>query len=92
MATENAIRDDNHITAGLAVLNTDTVQGTNKVRIKINPLNNGMKVSTSATISFTMVPIDARDENYVDCLRWEGTDGRMYPWVATANGEVLIDI
>jgi len=89
--TENAIRDQNHITSALAVLNTDSVQGTNKVRIKLNPNNNGIKVNPTATISFTMVPIDAQDENYVDCLTWRGSDGLLYPWVATADGEILID-
>lgn len=91
MATENAIRDQNHVTAGLAVLNTDTVQGTNKVRIKIAEADNGILVDQSATISFTMVPIDARDANYVGCLTFEGTDGLVYPWVATSAGAVLVD-
>lgn len=91
MASENAIRDQNHIPAKLAVLNTDTVQGTNKVRIALDENNsNSMKVSDSATISFTMQPIDAQDENYVDCLMFTGSDGLTYPWVATADGEVLI--
>lgn len=91
MASENAIRDQNHITTGLAVLNTDTVQGTNKVRVKINSSNNGIITDQLATISFTMVPIDPEDENYVNCLTFEGTDGLVYPWVATSGGAVLID-
>lgn len=87
----NALRDENGVTSGLAVLNTDTVQGTNLVRIKINASNGGMKIDASATISFTMSPIDPRDQNYVHCLTWVGTDGRVYPWVATSDGAVLID-
>lgn len=86
-----APRDQNHVPSVLAVLNTDAVQGTNLVTVKINPANNGMKVSTTATISFTMVAIDPRDENYVGCAMWVGTDGKTYPWVATSLGEVLID-
>ncbi len=92
MASENAIRDQNFVSTGLAVLNTDTVQGTNKVRVKINPLTDSMMVDSMATISFTMVPIDAQDANYVNCLTFEGSDGHVYPWVATADGEVLIDL
>lgn len=88
--TENAIRDQNHVTSRLACLNTDTVQGTNLVRIKIAD-NGGMKVNTSATISFTMVPIDPRDDNYRGCMTFKGQDGQLYPWVATVDGEVLID-
>ncbi len=91
MPTQNAIRDQNHITSRLAVLNTDTVQGTNKVRITINQLNGAMMINDSATISFTMDPIDAQDENYVDCMMFVGSDGLTYPWVATAIGEVLVD-
>jgi hypothetical protein len=89
--SENAIRDQNYVPSGLAVLNTDSVQGTNKVRIKYVELTNGMKVTTSDTISFTMVPIDAQDSNYVDCLTFEGTDGLVYPWVANSAGAVLVD-
>jgi len=86
----DAIRDQNHVTAQLAVLNTDTVQGTNKVRIAIDD-SNRLMTSESATISFTMVPIDPRDNNYVDCWLFEGSDGLTYPAVATATGQLLID-
>lgn len=90
--SENAIRDQNHITTKLAVLNTDTVQGTNKVRIAIDSSNGGMKYDTSAAISFTMVPVDAQDENYVDCwLAVSSIDGLTYPLVATSAGAVLAD-
>ncbi len=75
-----------------AVLNTDLTQGTNLVRIKINASNNGMKVNTTDTISFTMIPIDERDNNYRECATFQGTDGLLYPWVANSDGEVLIDL
>lgn len=91
MASENAIRDQNFIPSKLAVLNTDTVQGTNKVRLKINTSNNGLKVNTSATISFTMTPVDAQDENYINCWLFQGDDGLTYPAVATSDGELLIE-
>lgn len=87
----NASRDQNHIAGKLAVLNTDTVQGTTLVRIAINEVNHAIKVSSSATISFTMVPIDPHDENYVDVWLFQGGDGLTYPAVATADGELLID-
>lgn len=88
----NALLDENTVNTGLAVLNTDTVQGTNKVRIRLNEDNSGMKINTTDTISFTMVPIDARDENYRTCLTFTGSDGLIYPWVANSNGEVLVSM
>lgn len=91
MDSENALRDGNHVPSALAVLNTDIVQGTNKVRIKIDEATQGMLVDMAATISFTMVPIDPKDDNYVNCMTFEGTDGQVYPWVATNVGAVLID-
>lgn len=87
----NAKRDQNFIAGKMAVLNTDIVQGTNLVRIQVDENNfNAMRVDEAATISFTMVPIDPRDENYVACATFVGSDGLVYPWVATADGEVLI--
>lgn len=91
MTTETAIRDQNFITSKLAVLNTDTIQGTNLVRIKINSSNNGMKINTVDTISFTMIPIDPRDANYVSCWLFQGDDGLAYPAVANSSGELLIE-
>lgn len=88
----NAKRDQNFIPGKLAVLNTDTVQGTTKVAIAISESNGGIKIDTMSTISFTMVPIDEHDENYVDCWLFEGSDGLTYPAVATASGNVLIDM
>ncbi len=90
--SENAIRDGNFVPSRLAVLNTDTVQGTNKVRIAIDEATGAMKVDSTGVISFTMVPIDAQDENYVDCMMFVGSDGLTYPWVADASGGVLIDL
>ncbi len=87
----DAPRDQNHVPAKLAVLNTDTVQGQHLVAIAINTSNKAIKVSSSATISFTMVPIDERDHNYVNCWLFQGDDGLTYPAVATSTGELLID-
>lgn len=86
----NAIADQNYVRSKQAVLNTDTVQGQNLVNIKAVESTGAMKVNTTDTISFTMIPIDSHDENYKTCLMWVGTDGLTYPWVATAAGEVLI--
>jgi len=89
--SENALRDQNFVTGKLAVLNTDSVQGTNLVRIQCDQTNfNAIRVNESATISFTMSPIDPRDQNYVGCATFMGSDGHVYPWVATSSGEVLI--
>lgn len=87
----DAIRDQNRVTAKLAVLNTDTVQGTNKVRIAING-SDKILTDASASISFTMQPVDAHDDNYVGCWLFEGSDGLTYPAVATAAGRLLVDV
>lgn len=87
----NALRDQNFVTTKLAVLNTDPVQGTNLVRICVAS-NGGICVNTTDTISFTMKAIDPRDENYVTCWLFEGTDGNVYPAVANADGELLVDM
>lgn len=87
----NALKDGSSVATLLAVLNTDTVQGTTKVRIALNPSTHGIKVNTIASISFTMQPIDPRDENYVGVWAFQGnTDGLLYPAVATSIGELLI--
>lgn len=91
MPSENAKTDGNFVGSRLAVLNTDTVQGTNKVRITLDEATGAMSVNTTDTISFTMQPIDPQDENYKDCQQFMGSDGLTYPWVANASGEVLID-
>jgi len=87
-----AIPDQNYRYSLLAVLNTDTVQGTNLVRLKMNPDNGGLSVDEVATISFTMVPVSEKDENYKNVWLFEGTDGQLYPAVGTSDGELLIDI
>lgn len=87
----DAVRDQNFVAGKMAVLNTDTVQGTNLVRIKVDEATGAMLVNESDTISFTMVPIDPRDKNYVHCATFVGQDGNVYPWVANASGEVLVD-
>lgn len=88
----NASRDQNHVPGKLAVLNTDTVQGQHLVPIAINISNGGISIDETSTISFTMMPIDPHDENYVDCWLFQGADGLTYPAVATAAGEVLVDM
>lgn len=87
----DAIRDENFVPAKLACLNTDSVQGTNLVRIKIDSSSGGMLQDTTATISFTMQPVDPRDQNYVGCWLFEGTNGLTYPAVATSDGAILVD-
>jgi hypothetical protein len=83
-------RDQNYRPAKLAVLNTDTVQGTNLVTIKIDESNGGIGYNTTDTISFTMQPVTPQDENYVDCWLFQGSDGLLYPAVANADGELLV--
>lgn len=83
-------RDQNHVPSKLAVLNTDTVQGTNLVSIACTA-GGAIKINSTDTISFTMSPIDPRDENFVTCWLFEGTDGLTYPAVANAAGELLVD-
>lgn len=84
----NAVIDQNYIKSRLAVLNTD---GTTLVPIAINEATGAMLINTTDTISFTMTPIDVRDENFGKVMMFEGTDGRIYPWVANSDGEVLVD-
>jgi len=91
MASENALLDGNGVPTKLCVLNTDTTQGTNLVRLKIDSTSGGIMQNTTATISFTMRPIDPRDQNYKTVWAFEGTDGLVYPCVATADGELLVD-
>ncbi len=86
----DAPRDRNNVPAKLACLNTDTVQGATLVPILVTS-DGYIKCHNAATISFTMEPIDPRDENYVNVWCFQGTDGLVYPAVATADGELLID-
>lgn len=85
-----ASRDDNFVTDKLAVLNTDTVQGTNLVQIAIDSVTGGILTNDTATISFTMVPVSPKDVNYVNCWLFQGTDGKTYPAVADSSGKLLI--
>lgn len=87
-----APRDNNNVPAKLAVLNTDTVQGTTLVPIEIDQTTGGIEINESDTISFTMVPVDPKDENYVNCWLFEGTDGLTYPAVADSNGKLLVNM
>lgn len=92
MAEIAAPRDGNNVPSRLACLNTDTVQGTNLVPIEIVESTGAIEISEDATISFTMVPVDPRDPNYVGCWLFQGTDGLTYPAVATAEGKLLVDM
>lgn len=87
----DAPRDNNNIPGKLACLNTDTIQGQNLVPIQVTS-DGVIKVIEGGTISFTMVPVDPKDENYVNCWLFEGTDGLTYPAVATADGKLLVDL
>lgn len=91
MSVDTTPRDGNNVPAKLACLNTDTVQGTNFVPILIDGTTKGILINNTATISFTMQPVDPRDDNYVGCWLFEGTDGLTYPAVATSIGELLVD-
>lgn len=86
-----ALKDGNSVSTLLACLNTDTVQGTHLVAIAIDPISKGILIDTSATISFTMVPIAPKDVNSSACWLFEGTDGKTYPAVATSTGVLLVD-
>jgi hypothetical protein len=85
----NAYQDENRVFSKLAVLNTDSVQGTNLVNIKVDS-NGLLNVDPISVISFTMQPVSPKDENYRDCWLFEGTDGLTYPAVATSAGAILI--
>jgi hypothetical protein len=89
----DASRDGNFVPGKLACLNTDTVQGQHLVPIVINSSNNGIKINTVDTISFTMRAIDPRDDNYIGCWLFKSsTDGLTYPAVANSSGELLIEM
>lgn len=87
----NALRDVNYITTKLAVLNTDTTQGTNLVRLEINSSTGRIKMNATDSISFTMKAIDPRDDNYISCWLFEGTNGLTYPAVGNSSGELLVN-
>ena len=87
----NALKDSNSASSLQAVLNTDTVQGTNLVRLKVDPITNGILIDETSTISFTMSPIDPKDPNSVSLWCFQGTDGKVYPAVATSLGALLIN-
>lgn len=90
MSTGTALRDENNVTSKLACLNTDTVQGTNLIPIKISSTG-GMEVITNGTINFTMQPVAPKDDNYVNVWLFEGTDGLTYPAVADSDGRLLVE-
>lgn len=83
-------RDDLFVVPRLAVLNTDPVQGINLVSIQINS-NNQILCNMNDGISFTMIPVSPRNKNYLGVWLFQGLDGKTYPAVANANGELLIE-
>jgi hypothetical protein len=89
--SEVALHDQNSVTTFLACLNTDTVQGTNLVRLEVNNSTGALLVDKTSTISFTMKPIDPRDTDYASVWAFQGTDGQLYPCVATSAGALLIN-
>lgn len=90
--SKQALTDGNSAKTLLAVLNTDAIQGTNKVRIAIDPTTHTILLDDASSISFTMSPIDPRDENYVGVWAFQGNvDGLLYPAVANATGHLLVD-
>jgi hypothetical protein len=89
MPSEDAPRDENNIPAKLGVLCTDTVQGQTLVPISIK--DGRIRVNRDDTISFTMVPVDPKDQNYVNCWLFKGLDGQLYPAVVDAEGKLLIN-
>lgn len=90
MANSAFNRDDNFVIPRLAVLNTDPIQGINIVPIQINS-NNQILCTTTDTISFTMLPVDPKNDNYLNVWLFEGLDGKTYPAVANSSGELLIE-
>lgn len=87
----DAARDENSVPTRLAVLNTDSVQGTNLVQITVTP-EGLLRTTTTDTINFTMVPVDPKDNNYVNVWLFEGDDGLTYPAVANSDGKLLVNI
>lgn len=86
-----ALTDSNSTKTLLAVLNTDTLQGTNLIRIAEDPVTHGVLIDETSTISFAMKPIDPRDQNYTSVWAFQGTDGQLYPAVATSVGALLVN-
>ena len=89
MALSCKNRDDNFIVPKLACLNTDPIQGINLVPIQINA-SNQILCTTTDTISFTMRPVSPRTFNDLPVWLFQGLDGKTYPAVANASGELLI--
>lgn len=84
----NAPRDDNFVPGKLGIW---CVDGRTKIPIAINDSNNGVKVDTVSTISYTPFNIDPRDDNWVDVWAAQGSDGKFYPINVNASGAVLIE-
>lgn len=91
MNPTTAPRDSNNVTAKLAVLYSDTVQGQHFVPISVTD-EGVLRINQSSTVNFTMEPVDPKDENYVNCWLFEGTDGNLYPAVADEAGALLVSL
>lgn len=83
-------RDDNFVIPRLAVLNSDPIQGINLVPIQLNS-SNQILCNTTDTISFSMKPVSPRNKNYLNVWLFQGLDGKTYPAVANASGELLVE-
>ena len=83
-------RDNNYVIPRYAVLATDPIQGINIVPIQINSQNQ-ILCNSNDTISFTMRPVDPRNANDLGLWLFKGLDGKTYPAVANANGELLVE-
>lgn len=86
----DAPRDGNNVPALLACLNTDDVQGQTLVPLEVTTAG-FIRINHGAVVNFTMIPVDPKDENYVNCWLFKGTDGEVYPAVADITGALLID-
>lgn len=84
------LQDNNFIWSKLAVLNTDTVQGQHIVPIRCTAAG-AIEMTSTDTISFTMVPDNIPRRGNLPVWTFQGTDGKLYPAVANANGQLLIN-
>lgn len=84
----NAPRDDNHVPAKLGVW---CVDGVTKIPIQVKTSNNGVMVDTTSSISYTPTSVDPQDENFVDVMLAQGSDGLFYPVNVNADGAILIE-
>lgn len=88
MASQNAKRDENNVPTLIAVDSTD---GTTIVRIRVNPTNNGLKISDASTGTDFGTVNAKRDENNVPCLMAvSSVDGTTPVAVYTTSAGLLL--